>query len=146
MATNSSRGLPLDEAEKTKLAALDAEASLAQQKKIIFLKRVARKKGITSKMLKGLKSKNGKRFVEEKGHKPYRKALVREDFLGSEQETAYLCCGMYLQKDPSSCGWVKGDPVEKPYDEIGCLSGSRGIRYYCRICGKLIGEFQMEVS
>ncbi len=139
--------------EETKVASgFDSAAFAIQRKKILYLREVARKKGITAEKLEDLKSESGKPFVEEKrkghwGH-DYRRAVVTEDksFGPHIAETAYLCQGIYSKEDPDSCGWVIGDPIEEKYDEIEVLSGSRGTRYYCGICGKQIGEHKTAVS
>lgn len=37
-------------------------------------------------------------------------------------------------------GWIKGEPLQTKYDEIGPLCGSRGFRYFCRVCDSMIAE------
>src|SRR4030042_5918068 len=147
-------GYPFLNEEEAKVAyGFDLAAFEMQTKKILYLREAARKKGITAERLEDLKSESGRPFVEEKsrgdcwGHN-YRKAVVTEkkSFGLHTVETAYLCRGMYSKEDPDGCGWVIGSPIEKKYDEISILSGSRGIRYYCRICGKQIGEHKTAVS
>lgn len=41
-------------------------------------------------------------------------------------QTAYWC---------DDCkGWVKGSPLEEPYDNITILAGAKGVKYNCEIC------------
>lgn len=148
--------LILDEEEQKTIAVLSQKASAIQRKVILFLREAARKKGIISDTLEGLESKSGKPFVEEKkgksffGH-DYRRAVVMGDPVGKLPavpiETAYFCRSPFSpQKDADSCGWVKGQPIGKSYDDIGFLSGSAGIRYHCKICGQMIGEHRSILS
>ena len=138
--------------EETKIASgFDLAAFEMQTKKILYLREIARKKGITAEKIEDLKSESGKPFVEEKpkgywGHEYRRAVIAEEKTFGPHVETAYLCQGIYVKDDPDSCGWVIGSPIEKKYDEIQVLSGSRGTRYYCRICGKQIGEHKTAFS
>jgi len=146
--------LILNGKEKKVLAGLNLEASAILRKRTLYLREVARRKGMTSATLEGLKSKSGKPFVEEKTKRSwgrdYRQATIMGDSLAGlpplAVETAYLCHSPYSKEDPDSCGWVKGRPVEQEYDDISFLSGSAGTRYYCKICGKQIGEHRMIVS
>jgi len=146
----------LDEKESGTVSGFDATILIAQLKKRLYLREIAREKGIIAEKLEDLKSECGRPFLEEKGNSWQRhdckRAVVKKDatFGPLTMETAYLCQDMYSifskEDTPDGCGWVKGKPHEKKYDEIGVLSGSRGIRYYCRICGKRIGEYQSAIS
>lgn len=148
----------LDEKESGIVSGFDAAILIAQLKKRLYLREIARKKGIIAEKLEDLKSECGRPFLEEKGIGDCKRAVVKKDttfgplknFSPLTGETAYLCQDMYSifskENTPDGCGWVKGKPYEKKYDEIGVLSGSRGIRYYCRICGKQIGEYQSAIS
>jgi hypothetical protein len=154
-------GIPLDNGEKKILQGFNAEILLAQKKTMDFLRDVVRKKGISAERLEYLKSESGEPFVEEKSgenrsHGSYRKAAVKKNLSGGlpvlEIESAYLCRPMDAlslkekEDDTDSCGWVKGQPVEKNYDNIGHLSGSAGKRFFCRICGQQIGEIRLRIS
>ncbi|MBN2142543.1 hypothetical protein JW711_04395 [Candidatus Woesearchaeota archaeon] len=44
------------------------------------------------------------------------------------------------------CGFVKGEPVRQPYNELGMLSGSAGERLYCEVCSSRLGEEEHECS
>ncbi len=153
LSSSGDNPLGLDEKEKETLVAFDLEMLAIQKKKIAYLREIAREKGITASNLEDLKSESGESFREEKsdnrtwGHE-YRSAVVLRAPGGSPHiaEMAYLCHSPYLKDDPDSCGWVKGIPVEKEYNDIGFLSGSAGVRYYCKICGKQIGEHRLVVS
>lgn len=37
------------------------------------------------------------------------------------------------------CGYVPGEPSERPYDDMGPLCGSKGIDYLCKVCGTHLG-------
>ncbi len=143
-----------------KVKELDSAILVARVVKIDYLRKIAREKGVTAPTLIELKSENGGLFKEKKEKSnggcwgyAYKKAVALPPplktpgaIISLSPETAYLCCGIYSNKDSDTCGWVKGDPVEREYDEIGPLSGSAGTRFYCRICGKMIGEKQTKVS
>ena len=136
--------LVLDEKEKKKVQSFDLEILKIQKERIEYLRSLAREKGIITSRLEDLKSKSGEPFIElqreREGHEH------REAKSSDKTEVAYLCCGMYIKEDKDSCGWVKGRPKEQEYDEIGVMAGSAGIRYYCKICGKEIGELQIVLS
>ncbi len=150
--------LKLDKKEKNDLAILNVEMATAARKKLEIIRGAARRQGIIADKLDDLKSESGQPFVEEKTKRSFfgqnfRIAVVRMDVSIAEktlpvvEETAYLCKALYScggEKD--SCGWVKGNPRHENYDDIGPLSGSAGVRYYCKICGKLIGEDRHTVS
>jgi len=95
---------------------------------------VARKKGIIAEKLEDLKSSCGDPFKEKErdSTRDYRKAMA------GDVEAAYFCPTAHIE----GCGWVKGFPNSERYNDIGCLSGSAGTRFYCQICGKLIAEHQ----
>ncbi len=158
--------LILSEEDQKILNGLTAQNLVVQHRVVEFQRECARKQGVIAQRLEDLKSKSGQPFKEEARtsfgfrHKDYRRAVVKKKILKGllagkslTIESAYLCRSPYLaltsksrKKDPDSCGWVKGNPVSKDYDNIGFLSGSAGIRYYCKICGKLIGEEQHVIS
>jgi hypothetical protein len=140
--------------EKKTMAGFETQISAICQQKLDFLRGAARKKGITAATLDDLKSKSGEPFVEEKekkgwGH-DYRMATVTADspITGKPlvTETAYLCCDMFSNNDSGGCGWVKGQPIQRAYNDIGFLSGSAGYNISCKICGKLIGQHKTIMS
>jgi hypothetical protein len=145
--------------EKKTMAGFEAQISVICQQKLSFLREAARKKGITAATLDDLKSKSGEPFVEEKEKKTwgreYRLATVTEDspITGKSMvtETAYFCCDMFSvfskeNENSDGCGWVKGQPIQKAYDDIGVLSGSAGYNIFCKICGKLIAQHKIVMS
>jgi len=145
--------LILSEEEKQELARFNSQLSKIQGDKITYLREIARRKGITASTLKELKSKSGKPFVEVKSKRTfgqdYRTAAVKGEVPAELKklnlpmqirETAYLCHEMYSKKKTDSCGWVKGNPIARSYDDIGILSGSAGTQFYCKICNKMIGD------
>ena len=148
--------MELDEKEREKLRKIESEVffekAAAEAKKRQILREGARKRGTIANKLEDLKSESGEQFIEiESGKNPFGipkkiKAAVisgkTKSF--SSEEVAYLCRypnfhlwknALKLEKDPDTCGWVKGFPEKKWYDEIGPLSGSNGWRYTCRVCG-----------
>ena len=133
----------LGDKEMERLESFDMEILIIKQKKKDYLREIAKNKGLIAEKLEDLKSENGKPFEEIKkkdsssryNTTDYRKAVA------FPLETAYLCHAMFIKDDPDSCGWVKGEPHAKEYNTLGPLSGSAGIRYYCRICGKQIAEY-----
>jgi len=52
-------------------------------------------------------------------------------------EQAYSC---------RNCDYVPGTPEETKFDTIEALSGSRGTKYSCRICGDELGKLVTEES
>lgn len=135
--------------EQTTLAVLDQSLNFFLSAKLKFLREAHGNRGEIATTLEGLKSKRGRPFVpmERFPGRRYTQAVVQvEAPFSLAVETAYLCKGIYQEEDPDSCGWVKGEPNERSYDDIGVLSGSAGHRYYCRICGKQIGEVYLIMS
>lgn len=61
----------------------------------------------------------------------YRCEKCHEDRLLSLASKAYDC---------PSCGIVLGEYEKQDYNEISCLAGTAGVRYYCRICDSQLGE------
>jgi len=140
--------LQLNDADRLELGSIDVLAILAQCRKVEFLRKRAREQCLTAEKLEDLRSKSGQPFVEDdekKTFRDYRTAATQED----EYEVAYLCRFMYIEElgltEGSGCGWVKGEPLGKPYDDMGPLCGSKGYRQYCKICGDKIGETQLVV-
>ncbi len=144
--------LILTDVNRGTLAELDAEIAGIQHKKILLLRKAARESGLTAPSLEELKSKSGKPFRELERQSSYKKAVVRRGTrpVNFIEESAYLCQPMHAEMMPKGiieeCGWVKGNPVGGAYDNIGPLSGSAGIEYYCKICGTLIGRYRGIVS
>jgi len=134
----------LDEQEKEIYGSLSQHISKLMNEQLALLRKAARKKGIIAQNLADLKSEKGEPFREEKSAglqwgDGYQKAFAGS---GIKMETAYFCKETQLFTNPADegCGWVKGTPIEKKYNEIGPLSGSAGERFYCRICRQQIGE------
>lgn len=132
------------------MADFDRKINELQRQKMLKLRELARQKGLSALKLEDLKSECGKPFVEETGRGSFQIALAKDETKAGHYEFAYLCASQYenpsgvVNKD--TCGWVKGAPREELYDDIGPLCGSAGTRYYCIICGKMVGEFRERVS
>jgi hypothetical protein len=125
--------LKLNKEEQTGLAEINTEIASLEHKKLQLVRSAAKRQGIIADKLSDLKSESGQPFVEEENEKIFKLAMVKK---GSEiLEIAYLCLNPH-----NSCGWVKGNPEYKNYDDIGFLSGSAGTEYYCKICGKFLGK------
>jgi len=148
----------LDEKEKKELEKIEIKAFSDNLETVIkrrpLLREAARKKGITADELGDLKSKTGEPFVESKSvnsHFLFPKKIRMAVVFGKEEspcseEVAYLCRywdfdntvkqvmeAEGLEKDPDSCGWVKGIPQEEDvYDE----ADAEDWKYVCRICGQ----------
>ena len=135
------------------LKALNQAASEAENKRDEYLMAKAREYGLAAEKLEDLRSERGLTFseVEHRDYMSLHQARENTDPTDRKarynQEWAYYCGfedlsgGMTL-----CCGWVRGYPRSESYDDIGCLSGSAGMRYYCQICGHLVGERQNVVS
>ncbi len=140
----------LTEGEKRELADLESKIGKLKQQKVSKLRELARQKGVSALKLEDLKSECGRPFVEEAGRGSFHIAITKDESSPGHYEFAYLCALQYENLsgagDKNTCGWVKGAPREEPYDNIGPLCGSAGTRYYCKICGKMVGEFQEVVS
>lgn len=140
--------LKLSKQEKAALAALNVEIEVILRKRKELFRASAKRQGIIAKQLAELKSESGQSFVEEEkvrqtfSGRAYQKAVVKEKTsLGPYiSEVAYLCRNPYVGEEKDSCGWVKGSPVAQDYNNISFLSGSAGVKYFCKICGQLIGE------
>jgi len=132
----------LSKERKAELADISSKMESLQQKKIDLLREIGREQGIIASSLEELKSTNGQPFVEKKSTERYRNASVTSGnvkmFPGIEIEHAYLCPG--TEGLDNGCGWVKGVPKRKEYNDIGALSGSSGINFHCRICGSQIAQ------
>jgi hypothetical protein len=146
MPPDNSPSLKLGKKEQAEMAALNAKMGELSAKKLDLIRDSARRQGLIADKLQDLKSESGNPFIEEKprskgfGGEGYRIAVVKGKF-GNAEEAAYLCEEMYsFGKDSSGCGWVRGNPRTENYDDIGVLSGSAGVNYYCKICGRLIGR------
>lgn len=134
-------------AEQERLRAQIAEL---QQQEATFLRDAAYRLGLAAKSLEELRSDAGNGFVEIEER--YRRHDVRrareENAERHKDEWAYLCANPYSfgREDQIGCGWVKGIPDQRAYDNIGSLAGSAGTEDYCRICGALIGVNEQIVS
>lgn len=143
-------GMEFTAEEQAILATLDQNLQSARSAKLEFLREAYKNRGEIAPTLEGLKSRSGKPFVlgrerELTGMHGCASTIAKIPF-PHQEEAAYLCRGIYQEEDLDSCGWVKGDPQEVPYNNIGILGGSAGSRYYCRICGKQIGEDRQVMS
>ncbi len=138
--------LTLTPKEKKELAKFNERTDAIIKERIEYLRGLARAQGITAATLAELKSASGLPFVEEKGSKgmgDFTIATVKESTLAGPLviDMAYLCHSSYERKaETDTCGWVKGQPREEGFNNIRPLSGSAGTQYFCRICGKQIGE------
>ena len=153
---HSKNPLVLDEEEEKIITSFDSRIIAIKGERTLYLRKIAREKGITASSLEELKHENGELFEEKEKEERgmYRKAVSLNTSLEKAlhispflciAETAYLCHSMYSD-DEDSCGWVKGDPIEEKYNNIGPLSGSAGVRFHCRICGKVIGDRKIAFS
>ena len=148
--------LVLTEAERERLAGFDRSMQMlqvqivaAQLERIACLREFARAHGFMTTTLEDLRSACGEPFIEDptsKQYKIYRRATARKKpsaaagkFPMSAVEEAYFCVSMYSLSD-AGCGWVKGVPAGRLFDNIGPLSGSAGTRYFCKVCNQQIGE------
>lgn len=123
-----------NEGDREEMAGFDRAIDRIQRQKILRLRELAWRKGAAALKLENLKSESGEPFIKEEGYFCFQKAIA-----GNKThcvEFAYLCSSMY--DNAKICGWVKGKPTRKPYDDIGPMCGSAGVRYYCRICGNLL--------
>jgi hypothetical protein len=146
MFPDNSPQLKLNKKEQAEMVVLNTEAETIAQRRLDIVRGAARRLGIIADKMEDLKSESGNPFVEDRsriiglGENGYRAAVVR-GYLGSVEEAAYLCEEMYSSGGGGSgCRWVKGNPQTENYDNIGALSGSAGVNYYCKICGQLIGR------
>ncbi|MEX1063878.1 MAG: hypothetical protein WD898_00930 [Candidatus Paceibacterota bacterium] len=131
----------LTEGDKKELAQLEAKKSELDQERIKIIRKAAIKGGLAANNLEDLKSESGHPFIEEDGRASYKRAVAKGKIILPEM--AYLCQSEYAPivegtsgEKEDTCGWVKGEPLEKSYDEIGPLSGSAGSELFCKICGK----------
>lgn len=137
---------PLSEEDKEKLGALDRQIAIAEQQKLALIREIARRNGVSVATLGDFKSENGEPFTEEslgtRIHGLRTAVIMKETVTGrfGPVEEAYLCRPMYPGDGSDSCGWVRGKPIERGYDNIGLLAGSAGVRFFCRICGHQIAE------
>lgn len=141
----------LTENERRELADFDRKINELQRQKTLKLRELARQKGVSALKLEDLKSECGKPFIEEMSTSSFKMAIAKDETKVGHYEFAYMCASQYESPlgragNKDTCGWVKGAPREESYNDIGSLCGSAGTRYYCKICGKMVGEFQEVVS
>ena len=143
----------LTDEDKSNLARLRLEVALTDDARIKILRGAAIRGGLAAENLNNLKSKSGAPFVEDEVWNEYKLAFTfmdrREDSFITE--FAYLCASKYeltQGKDfkKNSCGWGKGEPKEKKYNNLGPMSGSAGERVYCMICHKELCKLERVVS
>jgi hypothetical protein len=87
-------------------------------------------------------TRTGEKFVAQKQkERPYgrevRTAIIKEYFT-NEKRQFYIADSAYFCN--MGCNWVLGVPETGNYDDIGFLSGSAGVNFYCKICGMHIGQ------
>ncbi len=136
--------LVLTEAETRELSAIESKMAVLRGEKLIRLRKIAWAKGIAAKKLKDLKSRSGEPFVSQ-GKTSYddcKRAIAKGR--GGGFEYAYFCATGFTNR--IGCGWVKGVPDSRNYNNIGPLSGSAGEKSYCKICGMQIGKRQDKIS
>ena len=144
--------LTLTDEENLELAEFDRIVQEASSKKVLKLREFVRGKGLTAEKLEDLTSANGEPFTEEEqgSYEYYTRAIAakirtlkvgRGEFPVGGNDYAYLCIPMYLRdREQIGCGWVKGKPIARKYDNIGPMSGSSRYEFHCKICGDLIGR------
>lgn len=128
----------------TKLAKIQHQIAKIEKKKMAKIRQIAWRTGVAALKLKDLKSEYGG-FVVQKERYGYQRALAikKEGEYVVDHEGAYQCVNEFasLEEKGQTCGWVRGEPTKRKYDEIGPLSGSAGTEYFCRICHKHLGRF-----
>jgi len=90
---------------------------------------------------------------DEHGRGVFRADEKPHSLLFSQGYAAYECRSCIKEnKIPSKayhckiCGYVKGEPTDSRYNDIGILSGSEGVRHICRECGGEVGRTVYRVS
>ena len=147
MPPDNCPSLRLNKGEQAEISALNEKMEELIIKKLDLIRSSARRQGLTSDNLNDLRSENGNPFIEEKvgdkgfGRNGYRIAVTKKE-AGKIRETAYLC----RNSEGDGCGWVRGNPRIENYNDIGVLSGSAGVNYYCKICGRFIGKEALIMS
>lgn len=147
--------LRLDKDAEEKIASINSKVGVLREEAIAIYRDQAWKQGIASLELKDLHYK-GKSFAKAEIREIwYKEATIYEKVCNKRTPKvkmrfllaqAYLCKSRHslffkdTNDDSDTCGWVLGRPTEKPFNTIKILSGSAGTNYYCRICGKRIGE------
>jgi hypothetical protein len=134
MPEDKAPSLKLNKEELSEMAAINSEGEILVQKRLILVRSAAKRQDLIAERLKDLKSQTGGKFIaqkrKERPYKEIRTAIVRENSI--IVDNAYFCMG---------CNWVLGVPRTEDYDNIGFLSGSAGVNFYCKICGMKIGRF-----
>lgn len=136
---------------KAKLDDFSARKAAIDHERTEYIREQARALGLTASDLSDLRSETGRGFAEETQYgglyDGLRTALEQSDDRMFSRQQAYWC-GMrgFNQELHEGCGWVIGVPIQKPYDTIGLLSGSRGVEFYCRVCGRLLGRHRRVLS
>lgn len=114
-----------------------AEELTLQARQVVTRRETAKKEGLMASTLEELdknltweEESSGRGYKIAYGYTPEQK----ED----PAKVAYFC--KYCES------WIQGIPSGKRYDNIGPLSGSKGVKYNCQICDITIGEFIEEIS
>ncbi len=118
--------------------------NMIEEEKKNLTRKVARRMGLASARLEDLKT-NGRSLVESSSLSKivgYRAARIKGDPVALEDSHfAYLCGG-----EASGCGWVKGKPDTRTFNDITILSGSAGMNFYCWLCGGYMGKYDFVMS
>jgi hypothetical protein len=141
LTTRSLEPFEMTDVERTEITVFDSVIAQAKKQKLQKIRELAWKKGVAALKLEDLKSNCGVPFTERDLYFGYKIGAAMNE-LTQEPELAYLCTSQYNpEPDSDTCGWVKGEPRQANYDNIGPLSGSAGARFYCRICNKKLSEY-----
>ncbi len=133
-----------DELEK-KIKEIQMEISGLKTKEIFILREIARKKGIIARNLSDLGEFEEIKPGEKHPNplllpKKIKMAMIpgTDIFKRNPEKVTYFC--------KRGCGWVKGFPKEKWYNDLGLLSGSAGWVYLCHICGEPLAREKFIIS
>lgn len=116
----------------SKINSLQSQIWPLMEQRLELIRKFGRENGFIAEKLEDLKASDGSSFKE------YQQGLAEAD----NGEKAYWC-GSLIQLPGSKLfcnGWVKGEPKEEPYNDIGILSGSKGYALICKVCGAVIGH------
>lgn len=140
--------LKISDDMRKELGILESEMAKLEVERKEVIRRAARSQGLIAEDLKHLKSESGEIFTEESEDSINETIgkVLRASAGKDREETAYFCGRNIFGKKTIGCGWVKGRPNESPYNTIGFLSGSEGVKYHCHICNDEIGEFVIKQS
>jgi hypothetical protein len=141
LAIRNQEPFSMTDEERVEIAVFDSAIAQAGTQRVKKMRELAWKKGAAALKLEDLKPKCGVPFGLGRPHCGYQRAQAFT-LESIEPEMAYLCTSQYNpEPDSDTCGWVKGEPRQSNYDNLGPLSGSAGARFYCRICNKQLSEY-----